>query len=344
MKFYWFILLCFLSILSVFSQEEGELLHAKRHKYDPIYRVNYFDKMIIKVDINSDVDNFHVPNFNLTSNAESIFIPNQKSKIRLSFDYKFLGLFVSMSTNFNSKESSAYGDTKILDLSFKYFYSDRLRQEVEFKNIKGFYLENPDGFSPVEVYPNLEIKTIGGKTFYILDNDFSYRAYDNLTERQIKNAGSFIPSIGYYFNRLKSKRTSDTEKYLTQVKSFDAIIQYGYMYNMVLGKKWFTTIGAHPGIGINNSKSYFYEDKLKQESIIKSTHLNLNLDLNFALGYNNKNTFAGFKMNFRDYQYESSKTAELINSKLYFDIFVGYRFNEVKKIKKVFELLEKKVF
>ncbi len=328
----------------LFAQEEGELLHAERHKYDPTYRANYFDKKIFKLDINSDVENYSVPNLNKSADEESRLIPNQKSKLRASFDYRFLGLFVSFSPDFTSNNTAIYGQTKTLDLSFKYFYSDRLRQEVDYKKILGFYLENPNEDLPIDLYPNLEINTFGGKTFYIMNNNFSYRAFDNMTERQLKSAGSMIPSLGYYYNVLKSKRINDVGTSLTQIYSFDAFLQFGYMYNLVLSKKWFTTIGAHPGVGINNSRSYFYDQTTLSESVVQATNYNLNIDLNFSLGYNNKNFFSGIKSNFREYQYGDSNTAELINSKFYLDFFVGYRFNEDKRLKKIFDFIENKIF
>ena len=100
-----------------------------------------------------------------------LVVPNQKTKLRFSFDYKFLGLFISYSPNFYAKDESTYGETKTLDLSFKFFYNDRLRQEVDFKNTRGFYVENPIQSLPLDIYPQLEIRTIGGKTFYIMNNN-----------------------------------------------------------------------------------------------------------------------------------------------------------------------------
>lgn len=344
-KYYlFFFLSTFLFVNISKAQESGEILHAKKHKYDTLYRVNYFDKMIFKIAINSDVDTYSIPNLNKSEFLESKFYPNQKTKLRFSFDYKFLGLFFSFSPDIFINDESIYGQTRILDLSFKYFYNDRIRQEIDFRKTKGFYLENPTDLFPLDIYPNLEIRTIGGKTFYIQNNNFSFRAFENMTERQIKNAGSLIPSIGYYFNTLKSKRILEEETSLVKVHSFDALLQYGYMYNFVLGKKWFMTLGLHPGLGYNRSKSYFYESTSKENSTVISRKFNFNLDANFSLGYNNKNLFSGIKANFREYQYESSNTAELINSKLYFDFFVGYRFNEIKKIKRIFEKFEKKIF
>ena len=331
------------SIQSLSAQnEEGDTLHAIKHKYSSNYRVNYFDKMIFKIDLNSDVDSYTIPNLNKKIKEKNTFVPNQKIKLRFSFDYKFIGLFVSFSPNFFTSDKSIYGDTKSLDLSFKYFYNDKFRQEVVYKNTIGFYLDDPKEFLPIVTYPNLEINTLGGKTLYIINNNFSYRSYENMTERQIKNIGSFIPSIAYYFNTLKTNAIIENEKTLTKIKTVDILFQYGYMYNFVLSKKWFATLGVHPGFGLNKSKSYYFSNGLNQKKIYNSFNMNLNFDANLALGYNNKNLFSGVKVNYREYQYDKAKTIELINTKLSFDFFIGYRFKENKKLKRNFELFEKK--
>ncbi|UQD57683.1 DUF4421 family protein [Flavobacterium sp. K5-23] len=334
-----FIVLLFCNLLSA---QEGELLHAERHKYNPLYRANYFNKMIFKVDLNSDIDNFYVANLNSTENSQSSFIPNQRLKLRLSFDYKFLGVFLSTSPSFlpgNNRDSDK-GKTKTLDLSFKFFYSDRLRQEIDFKKTKGFYLANPLKPSSVDIYPDLQINTIGGRTFYILNNNFSYRAFENMTERQLVSAGSLIPSLSYYFNNLITSEYNTGKKNLLQIHSFDSLLQLGYMYNFVLGKKWYATVGWHPGIGYNASKSFFNDKEKEADFEIKSTNFNFNFDFNISLGYNNKNLFSGVKFNYRDYEYNNQRTAELINSKAHFELFIGYRFKTVKSVEKVFESVE----
>jgi hypothetical protein len=117
------VLIIVLLFCNLLSAQEGELLHAERHKYNPLYRVNYFNKMIFKADLNSDIDNFYVANLNSTDNSQSSFISNQNLKLRLSFDYKFLGIFLSTSPGFlpGNGDSSNKGKTKTLDLSFKFF-------------------------------------------------------------------------------------------------------------------------------------------------------------------------------------------------------------------------------
>nr|WP_235878693.1 DUF4421 family protein [Flavobacterium davisii] len=235
--------------VSLAQEKKGEIEHALWHKYNRDYRLNYFDKMILKVDINSDVDNFYIPKLNYTNNKKSIFSPDEKLKLRFSFDYKFLGISYSFSPDFIPELNNQRANTKTLDLSFKFFYSDRLRQEVIYKKVKGFTLRNPDNQNPIEVFDDLEINTIGGKTFYITNNNFSYRAYESQTERQIKSAGSFIPSLTYFINNLYTNNPNSFEQNLERIKSVDFILQLGYMYNYVINKTWFATGGLHPVLG-----------------------------------------------------------------------------------------------
>jgi hypothetical protein len=337
------LILFFLSILS-YSQEEGDRKHARKYGYKTKYRINYFNKMILKVDLNSDIDNFYIPRLNYTNFGQNSFIPNEVLKLRFSFDYKFLSLYFSTSPNFlpGNNDDPEKGDTKSLDLSFKFFYSDRLRQEVTYKNIRGFYLRDFILNQPIEVFSDLDITTIGGKTFYIVNNNFSYRAFESQTERQMRNAGSIIPSFSYYYNKLDTNKISDAEINLNQIKSYDAFLQVGYMYNFVLDTKWFATAGVHPGIGVNRSDSFYTKQINNSESITRSTNINYNIDIDAAIGYNNKNFFGGTKFNYKNFEYNNKSSTELINSKTILTFYVGYRFDEVKPVKKAFEFLEDK--
>lgn len=334
-------MLCFFGF-SFAQEREGEIKHALVHKYNLDYRVNYFDKMIFKVDLNTDIDNFYIPKLNFTDNKRSIFSPDEQLKLRFSFDYKFLGISYSFSPDFVSDNNNSKANTKTLDLSFKFFYSDRLRQEVMYKKVKGFTLKNPDDLSPIDIFNDLEINTIGGKTFYILNNNFSYRAYESQTERQLKSAGTFIPSISYYLSNLYTNNPNANVESLARIRSIDLRLQFGYMYNYVINKTWFATGGVHPGIGINDTKSYYNHlgTSLERKS---PKVLQFNLDFDFSLGYNQEKFFAGLNANYKNYQYYNSKVSDIMSTRFNAFLFVGYRFNEVKSIKKVFEKIERNI-
>ncbi|WP_428223764.1 DUF4421 family protein [Flavobacterium sp.] len=320
----------------------GEINHAEHYNYKLDYRVNYFDKMIFKVDVNTDIDNFYIPKLNYTNDRRSIFSPDEQLKLRFSFDYKFLGISYSFSPDFIPENNYKKADTKTLDLSFKFFYSDRLRQEVIFKQVKGFTLKNPDDLSPIDVFNDLQINTLGGKTFYIMNNNFSYRAYESQTERQLKSAGTFMPSLSYYLNNLYTNNPNHNIESLSRIRSFDLRFQFGYMYNYVINKTWFATGGLHPGIGINASKSYYENSGFTREENNPKV-LHYNFDFNFSLGYNHENFFSGISANYKNYQYDNSKISDIMSTKFNALLFIGYRFNEVKGVKKVFETLEKKL-
>lgn len=326
---------------NMLSAQEGEELHAIKHKYDPLYRVNYFDKMIFKVDVNSDIDNFYIRTINANNNnSNNSFIPNQLLKLRFSFDYKFLGIYFSTSPGFlpGNGDASNKGKTKTLDLSFNFFYSDRLRQEVVYKRVRGFYFGPNNHATPIDVFPELEINTFGGKTFYILNNNFSYRAFENMTERQLKSAGSFMPSISYYFHDLTTNEKKIGKNQLTEIKSFDGFFQMGYMYNFVIGRKWYASLGLHPGIGVNWSKNFYSPPNESDNFEIKT--VNFNITTNTSIGYNNKNFFSGIKYFYSNYDFSKNNTVELINSKSRFEVFLGYRFKETKTLKKAFDSVD----
>ncbi len=333
--------------LHLHAQDDGDVLHAYKYGYDPEYRLNYFNKMTLKVDINSDIDNFFVPA--LTKDIERRFSlnPNQLLNMRISFDYKFLGLEYSFTPNFlpGNNDDSQKGTTKVSSFKIGFSYSDQFRQELIYRNITGFYLDDL-ALASLEnsnyiLFPNLEIQTFGGKTFFIANKNFSHRAVVNQLERQIKSTGSFIPSISYFYNRLKTNESLTDELNLTKINSIDIFFQFGYLHNFVINKKWVATLGLIPGVGINES-SLFYENNNFVNSKDQSTNFNVNLDINSGVSYNNKNTFAGLKFNFKNYDYSNSYNAEIINSNTFFEIYFGYRFNEEKKIKKAFEYMERK--
>jgi hypothetical protein len=336
-----YLYLCTLFSVKLFYGQEGALEHAIRYKYNPLIRENHFEKMIFKMDLNSDVNSFRVPNLGNENHPESRFYPNQKLKLRYSFDYKFLGIFLATSPKFLPGNNTVEkGKTSTFDLSFKFFYSDRLRQEVDYKTIRGFYLEVPTLPNEIELFPNLTINTIGGKTFYILNNNFSYRAFDNMTERQLVSAGSLIPSVAYYFSTLTTSQENKGKRNLDKINSIDGLLQIGYIYNFVFSKKWFTTIGVHPGLGYNSSTSYFETGISDKERKVKYDKFNLNYDLNLSLGYNNKDFFSGFKYLYRDYKFSDNLAVPLINSKSRFEFFIGYRLKAPKRIKNTFEAVE----
>lgn len=327
----------------VFAQDEADH-YAKLKGYNTDYRVNYFDKIIGQLEFNTELENFYIPRLFSNQEANVSIVPNQVLKMKFSIDYKFLGLNFAISPSFlpGNKYNPQKGNTETLDFSFKFFYSDKLRQEVTFKKIKGFYLEDFNTGETLEILPTLEISTYGGKTFYIINKNFSYRSFETMTERQIKSNGSLVPSISYYYSELQNDQNYVSNSNLAKIKSFDFNFQTGYMHNFVYKKRWFTTLGFHPGIGFNKSSNYYLS--LTDTDPIKTSTLNVNfnIDLNIALGYNNKNLFIGLRSNFRNSNLNDNSN-KIQNNRTSFGIYTGYRFNEKKSIKKAFQFIERKL-
>ena len=336
--------LLFIILFSVANAQQEEDDYAKLKGYNSNMRVNYFNKMIGQVELNSDFENYFIPRLNFSQDLETAIVPNNVLRLKFSFDYKFLGLYFSITPGFfqTNKLDPSKGKTQTTDFSFKFFYSDNLRQEVTFKKIKGFYLQDLISLEAIEILPNLEISTYGGRTFYIINKNFSYRSFESMTERQIKSNGSVVPSISYYLSELNTNQEDIQNASLSQIKSFDLNLQVGYMHNFIFRKNWFSTLGVHPGFGFNKSNSYNFEPNSTIKVKTETFNLNYNIDLNAALGYNNKNLFLGFKSNYRNFNLNNNANS-IKNDRLSFGIYTGYRFNEIKRVKKAFKYIERKL-
>lgn len=324
----------------VHAQSEAALEHAKKYNYNPAFRENHFDKMILKVDLEKEYEGFQTKiDDGSETQQNNDFTTNNRAKLRVSFDYDFLGIFLSTTSNFLQPLENKLENTKTLNLSFRFFYSDRMRQEIDYKTIRGVYLDKGNGAT--ELFPEFSVFTYGGKTFYIINNDFSYRAFENQTERQLVSSGSFIPSIGYYFRNASLNRINEQTNNLTQIRTFDLVLQMGYMHNFVIDEKWFCTLGLHPGIGLNSSKKTFENEKNDLDLIYNpKANLNLNYKFNFSALYDNENYFSGIKFEYQNFEYANRNEIELINSRTQINFFVGYRFKSTKTVKKVFDKIK----
>ena len=308
-------------------------------KYNPEYRQNDFEKIILKWSVDTDIENLYL--FNYADNEGVDLNPNEKYKLKISLDYKFLGLYVSFAPGFlpGNNDDDEKGSTSLLDLSFKFFYSDRLRQEVVYKKAKGFHELDEDG--TLRVYPSTRVNTYGGKTFYMLNRNFSYRAYDNQTERQLKSAGSFIPSLSYYLRKIKTDH-ANSALFMNEFKAYDIFFQFGYMYNFVIKKKITLTLGLHPGLGYNYS-TLSYNKEVHPDKNSEAMHsVTFPLDGNVSAMYSGKRLFIGLRSNLRFYEHLKENNSSLVTSKSFLEFYLGYRFKAPKRIKKYFDNLEDK--
>ena len=241
------------------------------------------------------------------------FIPNDKSYLGLSAQFRSVGLDIGYAPNFLA-ENKDNANSKLITLNFRMFFN-QIMQTVDFYKQKGFFIRNRDFTLPVE---DLTTTKIGGSTSYIFNENFSFRAIGFQNEWQKKSAGSFIPRISYYFTKFQ---LDDPDVGNLTEHSFNLAVGPGYYYNWIFDENFIASAGSTAGLGFDITNSG------------GKTTMNALAQLIFRLsgGYNSEQFFSGININSQLLTSKSSDNLVLDDSISYLEFYVGYRFDAPKK-------------
>lgn len=316
---------------------EMQAKHAELKGYDPEYRVNYFENIILKTFIDSDVASFQYRT--LSGDNEFNIVPAAEYLMGISLDYKWIAVGVSFSPKFlESSDFSDLSNSESIKVEINFFYSDQWRQELSYTYLNGFLNKNEQSssLSGLRVLDNTSLSIFHGSTFYIANNNFSFRSHYAQTERQLKSAGSFIPKLTYSYSITDPNISSpELDIETLKLKSIDIIGQVGYLYTFVTNQKWYATIGLHPGLGYNSAKY-----NLRDESDRLFSNTLFALDGELALGYNDYRWFFGLTGSWRNYNRLNNENQQISRDSEYFEVHFGYRFNDNKPMRKFFGWFE----
>jgi len=330
-----------LYVCSSFSQNirpydiEKQAEHAKNKGYNPSYRVNYFENIIIRSFLNSDVASFQYRT--LSGDTKFNIVPAAEYLIGASLDYKWIAVGVSFSPDFLKNNDFEGVNNESLKVVVNFFFTDQWRQELSVSYLKGFLNKGEAGpNSDLQLLNNTTLTIFQGSTFYIANKNFSFRAHYAQTERQLRSAGSLIPKLTYAYNITEPNITSDIlETQTLKLNSIDIIGQIGYLYTFVAKEKWYATIGIHPGVGYN-----YAEYNLKDQSNQLFTNVTFALDNELSIGYNSYRWFFGLTGNWRNYNNVNNENDQISRDSEYFQVHLGYRLNDNKPMRKFFGWFE----
>lgn len=314
--------------------------HAQKKGYDTLYRVNYFENIILKTEYISDIGELKYIN---NSNKSTLTLrPISEYKLGVSLDYKWIAIGFSFSPrkNVNSEHLDKKEESNSTGLSLNFFYSDRWRQKLSYNIYNGFYSEiTRDNSEDKSIFlGDASFESFEASTFFIINRNFSFRAHYALTERQLKSAGSFIPRIRFLHGKTNINFNNDEFiNEIDQISNTSLIAQIGYLHTFVYNKKWYATIGAHPGVGYSYTNLNFYK-------INNSSHtyndLGLALKTELSLGYNSYRWFFGAAFTVKNYNLATHKEDEFEGVTDYFSFHLGYRLDDNKPMRKFFGWFE----
>jgi len=234
--------------------------------------------------------------------------PGTSNYFGMSVLFRSLEIDYGFSPGFLNKEDRE-ADPKLFNLNFRMFLGQWM-QTINLYKQDGFYTEI-DG---VKGYlPDFSTLKLGGRTSYIFNRNFSFRAVGFQNEWQKKSAGSFIPSAQFYYTRY-SLRDGGEERL---ENSWDIAVGPGYYYNWVLGGHLILGMGNTTGAGIR----YVDSKESQYGSFV------LNTRFLGALGYNSERIFAGVNFRYNLLEQWDKENIRLDDSIHFFEIYVGYRFD-----------------
>lgn len=302
--------------------------------------VSYEDQIILRTNIDTNIENYILND--KAANIKEVLAVNNKIKTSLGVDYQFLSASVSFTPSFISgnDEDDLKGKSSYTDIKLQIF-PGRFLQQLRYKNVKGFYLDNTQDFlenwqkgkDPYIQYPSFRVQTFGGSTSYFFNKDFSLKSLLFQRGWQTFSSGSFVPSIDYDLTYFSSQEPGVESK----ERQFNISTNLAYYYNFLLTRKFSLAPYLLAGIGAKNSK--FIDDNPTLNSA--NTYVTYQYAGGIQAEYNVQKFFCGAKVNYSSSIYNDQSKESINNNNFYGLLFIGYRFAPPKIIKKSYEKIHK---
>lgn len=319
----------FLSQLNSQAQESDSVAPVKKEA-----AIEYMGKYItLKLTQNSDIEGLAV----ITPSNKIVLNPNISSVTRFSANYKFLSFSFRYIPKFltGNNDLALRGKTKGTGYDFAFNFKHWL-QHLSYTKTKGYYLENTSDYinnwkpgDPYIQFPLLVYQNFEGKTAYNFNPDYSVNAISSQSERQLRSAGSFIPHFQYRYYIIDDKTALTGTNTTQKSKTWELLLGAGYNYTFVLKKNFYLAMGLTPSFGLNfiNLTTRFPTGYVHTNQ----TNAIFRIDGQAGLGFNGERFFAGVYSKLATESYNQQHTnAVTSNSRLAFQVFVGYRLKAPK--------------
>ena len=342
-KIYYIILIIFASVPLLLNAQTTD--SSQTISPGNVY-INKMDQFLaVKLSTSNDIKNFTVKN---TTKYE--INPNDKSILKLSANYRWLSGSVSITPNFlnGNNNDMLKGKTTTtafaLNLNFTHW-----SQTFSYARIKGFYLKNTadyipnwkKGIDPYIQFPDLVYNGYAGQTAYTFNKNFSFNALSAQTERQLKSAGTFRPSVSYNYDLVDNKIVLTGQDSSQKSKNLQVLVSAAYYHTFVINKNFYFSAGLVPGIGIISTK--FYNRQVSSTIITRYLNALYHSEITFAAGYNSERFFVGGQLTSATSNYDQHNISTFITTQgLTYQVFAGYRFGAPKFLKNALDKVEEK--
>ncbi|KAA9040818.1 DUF4421 domain-containing protein [Ginsengibacter hankyongi] len=307
------------------------------------YIENYNDLLTFKMSLGSKEDGFDLEN---TSRYK--IRSNNKTKLNAGINYRWLAFSLTFAPNlFNENvDHNIKGETKSFGFGFSSNFH-HIIQKINYSRVKGYYLDNTNAFDPTwkagDPYihlPGLIFRSFSGQTAYKFNDNFSFNAINSQTERQVKSAGTFLPSVSYQHFVVKDPTPLPGQSSSQKSKTLEVVFSPGYYYTLVTPSHLYASAGVSPGIGFSRTKLLTRESSGNAGTIYKRTVYQVESVLTF--GYDSRRFFTGIQITTGAYGYSHTNgDYAILPQRGSGSLFIGYRFNAPKKLTAAMDKAEK---
>ena len=290
----------------------------------------------VKLALTNDIETFFVD----TETDDFDLRPNTSTLMRVQVNYRILSIGYSFAPKFfpGNKPDSIKGKTKNSGFGFGLNF-DRLFTGLSYRHAKGYYVKNTKDYQPNwidgDAYlqsPEMVTDDFHGGTAFKFNRKFSQPSLISQTERQLRSAGSFIPTALYRYYIVDNKATGTTRK----SNNFQFSIGPGYYHTFVIKSRFYFSAGLTPSFG------FIYSRLLTRYSsgnvVTKKTSPVISFEGRSGIGYNGRRFFTGAYLTFASSIYtQKGTTAVNKNTRFTSQLFLGYRFNAPKILSKTYD-------
>jgi len=317
---------------------------------DSIRIKSYADQVMVRVNLDTNIDQFIFTEGPEDKPLETILMTNNKTRLSFSVDYRIISATLSVTPRFlpGNNDNELKGTSSYTDFRFR-FFPKRFIQTVYYKNIAGFYMENMKDFFPdwkegkdaYFQFPNLRVQSFGGSTAYVMKKNFSLKSIYTQGEWQKESRGSWVPFMDYdlsiFRDVIDGKKSKETQY------SFGGSM--GYFYNWVLGSKKRVNIAPNVSLGVGGmfSSSWDILDDGSKANRENTGYFTFKFTTGLHIGYNTDRFLFGGKFNVSANVYNETENQTVQNNNIFGLLYIGYRFPPPKVVERNYDKVQKKI-
>jgi len=331
-----FVFCCCINTMAAAQSEHPDSAGQKKQQW-----IEHMSEYIqLRLTQSTDTEKFAVMTTG-NSGTSQFISPNAASATSIGLSYKFLSFsysFIPKNLPGND-DDDIKGKTKGSGYNLNFNFS-KWQQVMAYGKTTGYYLENTKDFDftwqegdPYAQLPNLRYTNYEGITAYKFNSNYSLNAVASQSERQLRSAGSFMPSLLYRYYILDDRTPITSTNTTFKSNNFEMLLGAGYYHTFVMKKSFYAALGVTPAAGF--IRTNFFARTATQTTETSATNFIFRWDLRGGIGYNGERFFAGGFLRGFGAANKQSKGSTAINTdaRLAIQLFLGYRLRAPKWLK-----------